>query len=109
MNETRDPRISNHATERAIERIAAAGLSGRKVLDCAADLASRLPDRSAAVLLTTLPEPKGQYWTESNGNQVWAVLRDHRVVTLMLRRDNQPATADRLRVDKVYFLNVKSN
>jgi hypothetical protein len=94
---------TNHATERALQRVTDAGLSGRKVLDAAASVAAAV-NGSAAVLMTTLPEPKGTFWTESNGNQLWAVIRDHRVVTLMLRRDNQPATADRLRVDRVYRL-----
>lgn len=107
MNETRDPRNTNHATERALGRITDAGLSGRKVLAAADAIAAKV-NGSAGVLLTTLPEPKGQYWTESNGNQVWAIIRDHRTVTLMLRREDQPSRADRLRVDNVYRFDVRS-
>jgi len=102
---------TNHATERAMTRIAAAGLSGRKVLAASAAIASKCPaGRSVAVKLTTLPEHVGSTnedfyaRTESNGNQVWVIIRDRRVVTLMLRRDNQPETADAMRVDIVTAL-----
>ncbi|MCU0505466.1 MAG: hypothetical protein MUE82_06775 [Chloroflexi bacterium] len=101
MNPTMN--TTSHATDRALTRIAAAGLSGQKVLAAAADVAGRV-NGSVAVLMTTLPEPRGAYWTESNGNQLWAIIRDHRVVTLMLRRDDQPARPDRLRVDRVMRL-----
>ena len=104
------PVITNHATERAMERIAEAGLSGRKVLAAAADIAPKMPCRSAAVLMTTLPAHVGStdadYYarSSSNGNQVWCVIRDGRVVTLMLRRDNQPSTPDAMRVERVFNL-----
>jgi len=98
-------RPTNHASERAYERIADAGLSARKVLEVSSAIAAKCPaSRSVAVKLTTLPESHGEYWVESNGNQVWAIIRDRRVVTLMLRRDNQPETSDALRVDFVTAL-----
>lgn len=47
-------------------------------------------------------------WTEdrgsligSNGNEVWAIVRDDELVTVMLRRSDQPATAGALRVEQV--------
>jgi hypothetical protein len=38
----------------------------------------------------------------SNGDQVWALVRGGEVITVMLRRSTQPATAAALRVDAVY-------
>jgi hypothetical protein len=38
----------------------------------------------------------------SNGDQVWAIIRDGRIHTVMLRRSDQPSTPQALRVSKVY-------
>ena len=38
----------------------------------------------------------------SNGDEVWAVIRDGEVKTVMLRRGTQPKTRGALRVDAVY-------
>lgn len=40
----------------------------------------------------------------SNGNEVWAILRDSVITTTMFRRDNQPHTPAALRVDVVLYL-----
>lgn len=37
----------------------------------------------------------------SNGDEVWAVLREATITTVMLRRGNQPKTPAALRVNKV--------
>lgn len=105
LDMTTNNRPTNHATERAETRIKECGLSPRKVMECASDIADKVRDYgSVAVHMTTLPESHGEYWVESNGSQVWAVIRDGRVVTLMLRREDQPGTPDRLRVDHVMRL-----
>lgn len=38
---------------------------------------------------------------ESNGEEIWAIVRDARVVTMMYRRANQPATREALRVQAI--------
>lgn len=38
----------------------------------------------------------------SNGDQVWAIIREGRVHTVMLRRSDQPSTPQALRVRRVY-------
>jgi hypothetical protein len=96
--------ITSHAYERAFGRIRAAGGNPDKVLQ-AAELLARTYRAPTAVRLLTLPEQVGTPWgEESNGDQVWAICRDSRVVTLMLRRSTQPATPDALRVDRVVLL-----
>lgn len=39
----------------------------------------------------------------SNGNEVWAILRDCLITTVMFRRSNQPHTPAALRVDRVIY------
>lgn len=53
-----------------------------------------------AILVGCLPAPKNAA-DGSNGDQVWAIVRDGYIVTVMFRRSNQPATPERLRVDTV--------
>lgn len=55
---------------------------------------------SAAVLVGRLREARGAL-IGSNGDEVWAVLRDGALVTIMLRRSDQPATPQALRVQHV--------
>lgn len=38
----------------------------------------------------------------SNGDEVWAIIRDGEVKTVMLRRGTQPKTRTALRVEEVY-------
>lgn len=64
---------------------------------------------STAVRVAVLPEHRGDvaadYYSrsESNGNEVWAIIRDGHCTTVMLRRSNQPKTADAMHVDQVRF------
>jgi hypothetical protein len=101
--------ITSHATDRALGRLSENGIDGRAVLDRAAKVAKRFPDGSAAVLMARLDSKVGDlsgdfYGRDSNGEDVWAVVRNGRLATLMLRRKEQPATPDALRVDAVYRL-----
>jgi hypothetical protein len=93
-----------HAAERALGRLAEAGINGAAVLSRAERLARKLdPSLSYGVLMATLPEPRGgrPWGAESNGNEVWAIIRQRRVVTLMLRRSEQRRTPEAMRVDRV--------
>ena len=53
-------------------------------------IASRSTAKSEAIRLLVLPEQVGQKWGEqSNGNEVWAIVRNSNLVTIMLRRSTQ--------------------
>ena len=57
------------------------------------------------VRLMRLGCQRNDAWSdESNGDEVWAVLRRGELKTVMLRRSSQPSTAQALRVDKVVML-----
>ena len=101
-------RVTGHGSERAVERMAQAGLSANRVLDLADQVAARTVT-DTAVLMVTLPQSAGDQTEdvlsrESNGNEVWSIIRDQRVVTLMLRRSEQPKTREALRVESVIRL-----
>lgn len=83
--------ITRHAASQATTR----GIDPREV--CAI-VAERTADtRSVAVFCGWAEGFRGA----SNGNDVWAVVRDGTVVTVMFRRGDQPATPQALRVDRV--------
>lgn len=95
-----------HAEQAVRRRLEGSGLDAGRVYRLAASVAERCPrGRHVAVLLVDLPgritvdedHPNGP----SNGDQVWAIVRDQRLATIMLRRASQPATPDALRVDIV--------
>lgn len=99
---------TKHGAERAIERMASAGLRPERVLDLAGQVA-RTTTTDTACLMVRLPATAGDdrddvLTRESNGNEVWSIIRDRRVVTLMLRRDDQPHTRTALRVERVIRL-----
>ena len=56
---------------------------------------------AAAFKLLDLPYAVGAF-PESNGNEVWAIVRNRAVRTVMLRRSDQRSTCDTLRVDTVF-------
>ena len=68
-----------------------------------ADLLARASRvESEALQLLTLPAQVGRAWGDrSNGNTVVAIVRGAKLVTVMLRRDNQPFTTAALKVAKV--------
>ena len=73
-----------------------------KVFGAAGMLASQSTYRSEAIRLIALPEMVGKAWSDqSNGNEVWAIVRNRRLVTVMLRRSTQPKTAAAFDVERV--------
>lgn len=96
-----------HAEDRVTERLTDAGWNSaniRKVYTVAEHVA-RACKRDTAICILTLPERVNEAWGErSNGNQVWAISRNGELKTVMLRRDTQPSTPAKLRVDEVKFL-----
>lgn len=93
--------LALHAHHRATGRLRAAGipeeriaaflaLAVRAALDARVDTAARLGRCTYAGT-----------WDTSNGDEVWAIIRDGRVVTLMLRRSTQPRTPQSMSVVRV--------
>lgn len=97
-----------HALARTSERLIAAGLDPVKVAaKCDALARATAPHwNSVAVLITTLGNQYGDTEAdimsrESNGEEVWCVIREGRVVTVMFRRSSQPKRPDCFGVEKV--------
>ena len=103
--EVKNP-TSAHAIERVRDRIAQAGINPDNLLKIADNMAAKTT-RDTAMLMLTLPTHYGSaahdYYqrADSNGNQVWAIVRDKEVVTFMFRRADQPHTPEALRVRDV--------
>lgn len=93
--------VTTHAMDRALGRLTEVGIDGMAVLARAQRVAVKVPVESAAILMVEMRQR--EFCSDgSNGDQVWAVVRNRRVVTLMLRRSTQPATTGALGVDQVY-------
>lgn len=91
-----------HAEERARERCADAGIDWTKLYSFARAIAPRLSG-DCAVLLADLGVQVNQAWSDrSNGDQLWAIVREGSLTTMMLRRSTQPPTPDALRVQRVH-------
>ena len=92
-----------HAYQRVTDRLSQAGFDNEtidQVYAVAEHLARRSPHPSEAIRLITLPDIVGEVWGEaSNGNEVWAIVRDRTLVTIMLRRSTQSESG--LRCDHV--------
>lgn len=59
---------------------------------------------SAAVRLAVLGRMVGEFGSQgSNGDELWAVVRGGRVVTIMFRRSDQPRTPEAFRVARVIW------
>jgi len=98
--------MGNHAEQRAAERIIAAGRSPQEAVSLAERIARAYPRTDIAVRLMVLEGAYGDTQDDilsrmSNGDEVWAIIRQGSVTTIMLRRSNQPRTPEALRVDKV--------
>lgn len=60
------------------------------------------PTGAHAVRVLKLQGRRGT-WAGSNGDEVWAIIRDGQVQTVMLRRSSQPRNAQAFSVDKVHL------
>lgn len=93
---------TTHAEARIAERLTEAGWSTEdqdKLAFATKALASRTNSDSEAIRVAVLPQAAGDRNTGSNGNEVWAIYRSQRLVTVMLRRSTQPDS--NLRVNTV--------
>ena len=90
----------NHAEQRLYERepqLSAIPALWERLARMAAD------GRAKAVWLARLPYERGERYgsNASNGDCLWAILRNGEVATIMRRRRTQPSTTQALRVDEV--------
>lgn len=89
-----------HALGRMAERLSPA--DRQRVSDALARVESRRYRSSVAVRVARLSAPVGTPWgAESNGSDVWAVVRDGAIVTVMLRRKQQPTNPAAFGVERV--------
>lgn len=98
--------VSAHAYQRVFERLTPAEqqelFDRLRVLDT---LKHNYCGHDWGIRVLRLGHQRNDAWSdESNGDEVWAVLRRGELKTVMLRRSSQPPTAQALRVDKVVFL-----
>lgn len=97
-------RTTIHANQRVVERLEDAGFSPDKIdqIGSALDYVAAKMNRSTALRFLDLDGMVGKAWTDrSNGDQAWAIIRNRRVITVMLRRSTQPATPAALKVEQV--------
>jgi hypothetical protein len=97
-----------HAYDRVTERLTEAGYDQQtidRVYWAAEQLAAKSTSDSEAIRLINLGEMVGESWSDrSNGSQVWAIVRNRHLVTVMLRRATQPSTPAALKVTKVTII-----
>lgn len=93
-------RVNAHVQHRVIERIEKEGLPVAYIESRVRGLDGQYRAEDVAVRLALLPRSVGAF-PDSNGNEVWAIVRGGQVKTVMLRRSDQPATPTALRVNKV--------
>lgn len=83
--------VSGHAK-------AAAETRGISVAEVADVVVERAPDFDSVAVFCGWAEG---FRGASNGNEVWAIVREGYLRTIMFRRESQPATPEALRVRKV--------
>lgn len=97
---TMGPMTSTHALGRMAERLTPE--DRQRVTDALANVHPEQFKRDVAVRVARLSSPIGDAWgEESNGSDVWAVIRGGRVATVMLRRKQQPANPRAFGVERV--------
>lgn len=94
------PLLSGHVWERLAERLQPWERGGA-VLRVSAYLKAH-PTGSHAVRILKLDVRRGTY-AGSNGDEVWCVIREGAVSTVMLRRSTQPRNPQAFSVDRVHL------
>lgn len=91
---------TDHALGRLAERLSPE--DRERVTAALAEVTAHKYKASVAVRVARLQHPVGTPWGEdSNGSDVWAVIRGGTVVTVMLRRKQQPTNPAAFGVDRV--------
>ena len=91
---------THHAIGRLAERLTSE--EAAMVTDRLAAVEAARHRRNVAVRVARLTSVRGDAWSDgSNGSDVWAIVRDGSVVTVMLRRKQQPTNPAAFNVDRV--------
>jgi len=98
-------RTNTHARDRMMSRLTATERSEVKATVAAVRSAGLItPSEDLAIYAARLSASRAAE-CGSNGQNVVVMVRSGKVATVMLRRDNQPATRSALRVDRVLKMN----
>jgi hypothetical protein len=97
--------ITQHVRDRLSERLHGVVDDPESVISGVVDIADG-KSGSAAILIARLPRAFGdnsanKNTRDSNGDEIWVIARDGRIITIMLRRAAQPKTCDRFDTDVV--------
>lgn len=92
--------LSGHVWERLAERLEPWERGGAALR--ASGYIKAHPTGRHAVRVLKLAGRRGT-WAGSNGDEVWAIIGDGKVLTVMLRRSSQPRTAQAFSVDRVHL------
>lgn len=98
---------TTHSLDRIHERLTDAGLSATNIRTLAAlvDAQARQINGAVAIRVLDLGTQVNRAWSDqSNGNLVYAIIRNRAVVTTFLRRSSQTNTPDALRVQRILNL-----
>lgn len=102
------PALTDHASQRALQRVADEGLAVEPIVRLAIAFATRYPREDIAVRLYHGVEAHGDTASaiddrSSNGEDLWVVSRQGLVMTFFWRRAAQPTSPDRFEVRKVFL------
>ena len=98
---------THHSLSRIHERLNDAGISDHNIATLAriVDSVAGTINGSVAIRLLDLGKQVNEAWGDrSNGNLVYAIVRNRHVVTTFLRRSTQTNTTEALRVDRIVAL-----
>ena len=100
--------MTAHALHQTTQRLRDAGIEApiiAKIYRAAEGLAALSSVGAEAIRLLKLSAQVNQaYGLRSNGDEVWAIIRNRQLKTVMLRRSSQPQTPAAFRVEKVTVL-----
>jgi len=98
---------TQHSEQRIFSRLKEIGLDVKtisSVFQKAKNFADYKAERNKdyGVRLFTIKDIHGIPWSDkSNGDEIWSIIRNKNIITVMFRRSTQPATPESLRVDKI--------
>ncbi len=103
--------LSPHCVDRVRDRLVSVGVNPDDMERLLDRVSRSVPPGSSAVRLFSLGKhvgpsgPDHYSRSSSNGDEVWCVVRDGDVRTVMFRRSDQPRRPDAFGVDRVLRLN----
>ena len=97
---------TQHFTDRVRDRLSELGYNETQIADIfavAKEVAGKCSYDTAA-RVAVLEAQHNAAWSDiSNGNEVWAIIQDGSLVTMMFRRSTQPKSVQSLRVKKIWL------